>query len=221
MSVVTELARARTKLIHRMPGRGDLWIFVDSGRIFLRAEQLEQLASIEPWSGGEVLFADGEWIILDGHVCTPLESAIARCEAAGTPAAAAFLVWLTGILDELDDDALDSAQALPGFIGSHPVDLAARILSEDPEVTLGRNALFAFMDHAGWLSRGATDWEVAHLARRNGWLTIRQVPVPGRGRRTYPQVYVTPAGMTELHRQLTLGRRQEPPEPAAHPTLFD
>lgn len=221
MSVVTELARARTKLIHRMPGRGDLWVFVDGGAMFLRADQLERLADIPPWSGGELLVDVDEWKMLDGFACYPLEVAIARCESAATVTAATFLVWLKGLLESVDDDALDQAQAVPGFIGSYPVNVAARTLSEDPEVTVTRTALFGFMEQAGWLKRDESDWEVTHFARRNGWLTTRNVPVPGRGRRTYPQTYVTPAGLAELHRMLTAGRRKSPPAPAKHPTLFD
>lgn len=220
---MAELARVRTKLIHRMPGAGDLWVFVDAGAMYLRADQVESLAGIPPWSGGELLLDLDDWAMLDGHACYPVEVAIARCETAATPTAAVFLAWLAETLGLVDDDALDQAQAVPGFIGSFPVDVAARRLSADPEVTIGRRALFAFMGEIGWLRRGGVDddWEVTHLARRNGWLTTRSVPVPGRGRRSYPQPYVTPDGLAELHRQLTVGRRRSPPAPAASPTLFD
>lgn len=221
MTVMAELARARTKLIHRMPSRGDLWMFVDQGAMFLRADQVEALAGIPPWAGGELLVDVDDWTILDGHACYPVEAAIARCESAATPTAAAFLNWLVEVIDQVDDDALDQAQATPGFIGSFPVEVAARMLSEAPEVTVGRNGLFVFMDHAGWVSRGQADWEITHAARRNGWLTIRHVPVPGRARRPYPQVYVTPAGLAELQQILTNGRRRTPPDPPRHPTLFD
>lgn len=221
MSVVVELERSRTKLIHRMPGRGDLWMFVGDGGIFLRADQVEKIAGIPPWSGGVLLVDVDEWTILDGHACYAVEAAIARCESAATPSASEFLTWLRDVLATLDDDAVDQAQQVPAFIGSHPVGVAARMLSEDPEVTITRTGLFAFMHETGWISRGDQDWEVTHLARRNGWLTVRRVPVPGRGLRAYPQTYITPAGLTELHRALTLGRRRSPPDPVRHPTLFE
>ena len=38
MTAMTELARVRTKLIHRMPGGGDLWVFVEAGAMFLIAK---------------------------------------------------------------------------------------------------------------------------------------------------------------------------------------
>lgn len=220
MTAVAELARTRTKLIHRMPGRGDLWIFVDGGAMLVRTDQLEALAGIPPWSGDEVLFAEDAWTTVDGHVCTPLEHAIARCESAASSTAAEFLAWLGGVLGEVDDDVLDKAQSLPGFIGSHPVQNAARQLSEDPALTIGRDGLFAFMHAQGWLSRGGDTWEVTHLARRNGWLTVRQVPI-GRGRRTYPQTYVTPEGLALLRELLAESRRRHAPPDRPAPTLFD
>ena len=221
--IMAELARARVKLIHRTPDRRDLWVFIDDGAMFLRADQVEALAGIPPWSGGELLVDLNEWKTIDGHACYPVEVAIARCENAATPAAAAFLDWVRPVLEQVDDDALDNAQAVPGFSGSFPVDVTARRLSADPEVEIGRRALFAFMHEIGWLSRvGADDdWTVTHLGRRNGWLTVRPVLVSGRGRRTYLQPYVTPSGLAELHRLLSAGRRRDPPEPAGHPTLFD
>lgn len=218
---MVELARTRTKLIHRMPAAGDLWVYVDAGAMYLRADHVEALAGIPPWAGGETLLDVDAWETIDGHVCYPVEVAIARCEAASTVPAGRFLDWLRSVLESTDDDALDKAQLVPSFIGSHPVHVAARTLSEDPEITVGRDGLFEFMHQAGWLDRQGNDWTVTHTARRNGWLTVRNVPVPGRGRVPYPQTYITPAGMVELQRRLTAGRRHSPPDPAPHPTLFD
>lgn len=220
MTTMTELARTRTKLIHRMPTRGDLWIYVEAGAMLVRTDQLEALAGIPPWSGDEVLFAEDAWTTVDGHVCTPLEHAIARCEADASSTSAEFLGWLEGVLKQVDDDVLDQAQSLPGFIGSHPVQIAARRLSEDPALTIGRDGLFAFMHAEGWIERGGDAWQVTHLARRNGWLTVRQVPV-GRGRRTYAQTYVTPEGLAVLRDLLAESRRRHDPPDSLPPTLFD
>lgn len=221
MSLMVELARTRTKLIHRMPDAGDLWVFVDAGVMYLRADQVEAIAGIPPWSTGELLVDVDTWETIDGHACYPVEAAIARCEAAATPAASRFLTWLQDVLTSTDDGALDNAQMVPSFIGSHPVDGAARILSADPEITIGRNGLFAFMHEAGWLDRAGSDWTITHAARRNGWLTVRNVSVRGRGGVPYPQPYVTPAGLIELQKRLTVGRRHSPPEPTQPQTLFD
>lgn len=221
MTVVAELARARTKLIPRMVGRGDLTVFVERGAMFVRADQLEHLAGIPPWSGGELLVDVDEWATIDGHTCYPLEVAIARCEAAGTPTAAAFLEWFDAYRATLDDSVLDQAQGMPGFIGSFPVARAAQLLSADPEIKLGRDHLYAYMHEIGWVQRGESDWEVTHLARRNGWLTVRPKLVPGRGRHPYMQPYVTPDGLTQLQQLLTVGRRHAPPAAPAPQTLFD
>lgn len=220
-----ELAPTAT-LIPRWLGHGDLTIVLINTRVFVRADQVEQLAGIPPWSGGETLLGDTWPLELDGKPYYELDDAIARCEAAATDQAAAFLEWLRDSLTELlDDDVLDLAQRAPAFIGSYPVRVAAKMLDADPAISIGQNSLFAHMQAQGWITReDGADWTIAHPARRNGWLTTRQVTIPAANRdhrRTYPQIYVTPAGLDQL--RTTLHALHPAPAAAHHPTptLFD
>ncbi|MCC2031803.1 phage antirepressor KilAC domain-containing protein [Microbacterium allomyrinae] len=230
MSAVAELAPTR-KLIHRWARQGDLYIATVGDRVYARADQVERLAEISPWSGGETLFGDTWPLVLEGFPYYDLDDAIARCESAGTPRAAAFLEWLTDTLAPmLTDEVLDLAQRVPSFIGSHPVNIAARLLSEDPAVQIGRAGLFAHMHQLGWILRTVgkaaqhSDWHIAQAARRAGWLTVRDVTIPATNRehrRTYSQIHVTPAGLTELARTLHALHPDRDTAAPPHPQLFD
>jgi hypothetical protein len=220
---MVELAQTR-KLIPRWIGNGDLTIVVDSA-VYARADQVEQLAGIRPWSGGETLLGDTWAREIDGHAYYDLDDAIARCEAADTAQAAAFLTWLRTTIGELlTDEVLDLAQRSPAFIGSYPIRVAARLLSEDPSITIGQQGLFAHLEQIGWTERDGPDWAMTILARRNGWLAVRDVTIPAANRahrRTYPQLHVTPAGLHELARTLHALHPDREPERPPHPQLFD
>jgi hypothetical protein len=217
-AVLEETTQAPFKA--RWPGHGDLTIRVTDGVVYVHAGQLEQLAQISPWTGEEQLFPT-DWHTHKGDAYYTLEEAVARLEATGTPQTRDLLTWLrTTVEDILTDEVLDRAYQLPSFMGSQPVALAASLLST-PTVPLGRKTLFAHMHHLGWITRHDGDWELTTLARRSGWLTIRDVSIPAAtktGKRTYPQIYVTPAGLEEL--ATTLGHAPPVPHPPP-PTLFD
>lgn len=224
MNAVVELTRNVT-LIHRWHGHGDLTIVTRGGRVYLRADQVEQLAGIPPWAGGESLLGDTFPLELEGNPYYDVDEAIARCETADTSTAAAFLTWLNDSLEQLlTDEVLDLAQGIPGFIGSYPVRVAARILDQDPAISIGQNSLFTLMHLHGWIERDQhDDWTITLTARRNGWLTIRDVTIPAQTkthRRAYPQIYITPAGLTELATILH-GLHQPIPDAPPPPTLFD
>ncbi|WP_439593988.1 phage antirepressor KilAC domain-containing protein [Microbacterium sp.] len=220
---MVELAPTR-QLIPRWLGHGNLHILVERDRVFVRADQVEQLAGIPPWGRGEQLL-DDDWFEHAGNPYYPLEDAVSRCEFEGTATAAAFLEWLSDTVDELlIDEVLDQAQHIPGFIGSHPVRRAAELLDADPAISIGRTSLFAHMHHIGWIDREAGDWQMTTLARRNGWLTLRDVTIPAANRqrrRTYPQIYVTPAGLAELRRTLHALNTHAPVPATTQATLFD
>lgn len=221
MTAVAELARTRTTLIPRWFGHGDLTIVVDDERAYLRADQVEQLAGIPPWSTGETLLGDAFPLEMDGRPFYELDEAIARCETAQTTTAGEFLAWLGDTLaDLLEDEVLDVAQPVPAFIGSHPVAAAARLLSDDPEVRIGRQGLFAHMHALGWTERHDDHWVMTNLPRRRGWLTTRNVALgPHRG--IYPQIHVTPAGLAELGRTLHAVNPERDSTTTPHPTLFE
>lgn len=224
MIAVAEVATTRT-LIPRWHGHGDLTIVLDGARVYVRADQVEDLAGIPPWSGGETLLGDTWPLERDGRPYYELDDAIARCEAAHTDQAGEFLTWLRVTLDELlTDEVLDLAHRLPGFIGAHSIRTAARLLSDDPAIHIGQQGLFALLEQLGWIERGGADWAMTVIPRRNGWLTVRDVTIPAANRahrRTYPQLHVTPAGLLELARTLHAytPARETPAEP--HPTLFE
>ena len=223
MIAVVDLARPEVKVIARWPGHGDLTILVRDGVVYVRADQLEQLAGIPPWSSGETLLEDVWPLEVDGKPFDVLDVAVARCEASDTEAASAFLHWLRETVEDLlVDEQLDRAQRVPGFIGSYPVKVAARLLDQDPTIRIGPKLLFAHMHELGWISRTSTgEWALADVARRHGWLTTRPVPRTWRGApaHPYPQPYVTPLGLAELHR--TLAGVSPPHEQEDAPTLFD
>lgn len=214
------------KLIPRWRGHGDLTIILVNTRVFARADQVEQLAGIPPWTTGETLLGASWPLELDGHPFYELDEAIARCEAADTTQAGEFLDWLRGELDDLlSDETLDLAQRLPSIIGSYPIRVAARLLSDTPTVQIGQQGLFAHLHTLGWIERphDTADWSMTTLARRKGWLTVRNVTVPAATRthrRTYPQLHVTPAGLTELARTLHATSPPAPDRPVPLP-LFD
>lgn len=217
---MTDLAPSAWRVVPYMHGHGPLMVIIDPPRIFLRADQVERLSGITSW--GETLFDSG-WQVIDDVEYYELETAVARCEAADTPQAAEFVVWLRGQIDLLlDDEAIDQAHQLPSFIGSYQVHSAARMLSEEPGIRMTRQTLFAHMHALGWLDRVDDVWTITSLARRNGWLTVREVsiPAPGKARaRAYPQTYITPAGLAEL--RTTLQPAPAPPTtPGTTPALF-
>jgi hypothetical protein len=224
VSAVLERTETYRTLIPRWTGHGDLTIKVNSrDTVYLRADQVEALAALTAWSTGEQLF-DADWHLIEEQPYYTLDMAIARCELDGADAAAAFLSWLDEQLQTLlVDDVVDQGARVPSFIGSHPVAKAAEILDRDPQISIGQKRLFRHLEHLAWIQRGtaAEPWQPTQYALRNGWVTIRNVPLEvGRTTSMYPQVYVTPTGMTEL--RVALRALNAPTEPPTdHPTLFD
>lgn len=204
MTVVAE--RARVRFIPRMPHRGDLVVLVDGDQVLLRAADVEHLAGLPPWSGGETLI-DEHWIVIDDHEYYDHDTAIARAQAAGTPAATDFLTWLEPTLEQLlTDDVLTAATPTTSFLAAHSVRTAARLLSDTPGIDIGQQGLFHLMHELGWTTRTGADWEITPTAHRAGWLTTRTVPVPAATRtrsRPYPQIHVTADGIDQLRTALT------------------
>lgn len=214
------------RLIPRWEGHGNLTVHVVDGHVYLRADQVEQLAGIPPWTGGETL-VDEEWFEVDGHPCYSVEDAVARCEAHATDTAAAFLAWLDTTLEGLlADDVLELAHKPVGFTTSYTVSRAAKVLSRDPAIEIGMHGLFDHMRAQGWIHRDHphSDWQLSKGTGpvMAGWLTIREVLVPAAGkirRRMYSQIYITPHGLEQLRRTLHALNESPPPDTPA-PTLF-
>lgn len=92
--------------------------------------------------------------------------------------------------------------------GDFSVADAAKILSRDPAIKLGRDRLFTLMSGCGWVYRQRADnrWRAYQTAVEAGRLS--ELPASHYHPRTGelvidpPQVRVTPKGLHELHRRL-------------------
>lgn len=92
--------------------------------------------------------------------------------------------------------------------GDYEVADAAKVLSRDPAITIGRDRLFSFMAADGWIYRGngrrwrayQTQVELGRLAEKVG----RPFWHEGRGEMVAadPTVRITPKGVAELHKRL-------------------
>jgi len=230
---MVELQQPRT-LIARVDGT-DLRILVDHPFVYLRREDVERLAAIPPWATGEQLLLDDDQVLeISGTEYYPLEWALSRAieDTLDAHKATRFLDW---IRDELpaytSDQVLEQAHRVPHFVTAHTVAAAARTLSADPTISIGRDGLFEYMATLGWIHRAtpnrtgnpAGDWTISRTAHDRDWLTLRPItigPATRHGQRGYMQIHVTDAGLAELHRLLA-GISTPAPPPPAHPTLFD
>lgn len=91
--------------------------------------------------------------------------------------------------------------------GDYDVARAAQILSNDPEITIGRDRLFTYMSKIGWVYRGAGNRWCAYQTQIDaGRLMIlpgsHYHPRTGELVLDVPQVRVTVKGVGELHKRL-------------------
>ncbi|WP_223172485.1 phage antirepressor KilAC domain-containing protein [Microbacterium sp. NIBRBAC000506063] len=134
-----------------------------------------------------------------------LASAVAVLEHTPTHQTTELLEWMGETLPEiLDDEVLAGAVPLEPHTAAFTVAHAAEILDRDPTVSIGRQSLFAHLEHIGWAERHPDGhWQPTATARRHHWLTIRAVVIrAGNSRRYYDQLYITQTGLTELRRTL-------------------
>lgn len=114
---------------------------------------------------------------------------------------------LSARVAELEPAAL-SWNVLAEAVGDYAVADAAKILSRDPSVQLGRNRLFTLLDDMRWTYRQLADDRprVMQTAIKCGWLS--ELPMSHYHPRTGelvldpPQVRVTVKGLHELHKRL-------------------
>ncbi|MEX3101184.1 MULTISPECIES: BRO family protein [unclassified Streptomyces] len=106
------------------------------------------------------------------------------------------------------EPAATSWQVLASGDGDFSVADAAKILSRDPSIKLGRNRLFTLLDEWRWTYRQIADDRprVMQTAVERGWLS--ELPQSHYHPRTgelvldAPQVRVTAKGLNELHKRL-------------------
>lgn len=213
------------RLFPRWPHHGNLEIRVDvtDGRTWLRADQVEQLACIPPWSTGDTLLGDEYLASIDGADFYDIDSAVAKCSHHGTALAAEFADWIRTFIANVDDVVLEHAHKTVAFTEALTVAQAARALDDDPAISMGRDRLFAHLEQLGWIERAsaAHDWIITHTPHQHDWLTLRSVNVPdGRDSRRYLQIHVTRAGLDELRRTLYALGRGDPADTPAPIPLF-
>lgn len=99
--------------------------------------------------------------------------------------------------------------AAPG--GDYSVAAAAKVLSRDPNIQLGRNQLFAQMRELGWIFRTQgkrAHWEAYQGKGINTGRLVHKLSSPFFNERTEeweqpaPTIRVTPKGLHELHQHL-------------------
>jgi prophage antirepressor-like protein len=106
------------------------------------------------------------------------------------------------------EPAATAWQTLASGTGDYSVADAAKILSRDPAIGLGRDRLFTLLAQWGWTTRSRGDgrWRVQQVAVNAGRLS--EIPSSHYHPRTGelvldpPQVRVTVKGLQEIHRRL-------------------
>ena len=228
--VDVELRQPRT-IIARV-NVADLRFLVDHPFVYFHRENVETIADIPPWGTGETLLLDDDQVVdIDGVEYYTHETTIyrARFDSATPAKGDALLRFLEEELPAyLTPDALEAAHRAPSFAEAYTVAAAARLLDEDPAISMGRDRLFEHMEAIGWIERnpadprnpGADVWIPTSLPTSRDWVALRTVLVgPRKSARPYLQIHITNAGLTELRTSLLALAR--PAAAPTHPTLFD
>lgn len=93
--------------------------------------------------------------------------------------------------------------------GDYSVADAAKVLSRDPAISIGRDRLFAHMAGDGWIfrDRGTNAWkamqsqvDIGRLVEKLGKPYLHEVS--GEMRASDPTIRITPKGLQELHKRL-------------------
>lgn len=99
--------------------------------------------------------------------------------------------------------------AAPG--GDFPASAAAKVLSRDPEISLGRDRLFKHMATIGWIFRTKghrSHWEASQQKAIDTGRLTHKLSAPFFNERTEeweqpaPTIRITPKGLHQLHRSL-------------------
>lgn len=212
----------------RWPHHGDLRILVDELDVFVTAADMYALAEYEDLERHPhpTLLPRVTWSRNRGEqllTMYTLADAVAVLEHEPTHQTYALLAWLRKQLPlVLRDDVIDAAIGLEDFLDAYTVSQAAHILDRDPAISIGQKTLFTHLEHVNLAERDLLGhWRPSRTAIRRGLLTIREVLVR-RGKHhvdTYPQIYVTEAGLRELRSTLHALYNAPPghPEPETLP----
>ena len=141
----------------------------------------------------------------------------ARPVMTGKELMAAALIEAESTIKELEQKATEMAPkaqsweylAAPG--GDYGVAEAAKVLSRDPNIQVGRNQLFGHMHRAGWIFRKKgkrAHWEAYQDKAINTGRLVHKLSSPffnersGEWEQPAPTIRITPKGLHELHRLL-------------------
>ena len=93
--------------------------------------------------------------------------------------------------------------------GDYAVDDAAKVLTRDPNIKIGRDRLFSFMAAEGWVYRNrATNRWKAYQTQVDCGRLVEKLGTPflheatGQMRVPDPTIRITPKGLAELHKRL-------------------
>lgn len=201
----------------RWPHHGDLRVVVVDDEVYVAVADLTALAGID---------LDPVWPVQVAWAKNPdativllymLRDAARVLEDAGTEQAACLGEWMLSTVPEvLTAQEEDYATRLESFRTGHTVQQAAGILDRDPAVSIGRQSLFEHLQLIGWAERALDGtWQPTAAAIADHVVTIRMVTVrAGKTVAPYPQLYITPAGLTELRRTLRALHPDAPTTPA-------
>ncbi|SKM38315.1 gp54 protein [Mycobacteroides abscessus subsp. massiliense] len=96
---------------------------------------------------------------------------------------------------------------LTDLMGDYPVSEAARLLSVDPAINIGRDQLFEAMANEDWITRGRDQrWHAYPESVTLGYIALRpggEYETPAGVTKERPQIiHVTAAGIGEMHYRL-------------------
>ena len=177
--------------------------------------QVEKAKEIKRWVTGTVLpeiRKTGGY----GIAALDLSDPIAAIEAANARSQAAVEIAKSERAARVEAEARAKELEAPASAWSHMADStgdydvadAAKVLTRDPAIKIGRDRLFSFMAAEGWIFRNRnTRWKAYQTQVDCGRL-VEKLGTPflheptGEMRVPDPTIRVTPKGLAELHKRL-------------------
>lgn len=183
--------------------------------VVIRSDKPEAVA-FRRWITGEVLPSirrTGQY----GQPELDLSDPIAAIEAANARSQQAIEIAKSERAARIEAQAHARALEAPAAAWSHMadstgdygVDDAAKVLTRDPNIKIGRDRLFSFMAAEGWIfrNRATNRWKAYQTQVDCGRLT-EKLGTPflheptGQMRVPDPTIRITPKGLAELHKRL-------------------
>lgn len=213
-------------LVRTPGGEQDAWYLTEAG--FYRAIGQRQTGRIEDAATRDQVERFQSWVygtVLPeirrtgsyGQPVLDLSDPIAAIEAANARSQQAIEIAKSERAARIEAQAHAKALEAPAAAWSHmadssgdyAVDDAAKVLTRDPAIKIGRGRLFSFMAAEGWIyrSRGTGRWKAYQTQVDCGRL-VEKLGTPflheptGEMRVPEPTIRITPKGLEELHKRL-------------------